>query len=57
MKKQVPSSRSAINIKLAAVSTGRAKACKIAVMNIPQMLIGMRNSVIPGARMLMIVVK
>ena len=40
----------------AAVSTGRANACRMAVMNIAQIVIGMRNSVMPGARMLMIVV-
>ena len=43
-------------MKPAAVSTGRAKACRMAVMNMAQIVIGMRKSVMPGARMLMIVV-
>src|SRR5262245_30830697 len=38
------------------VSTGKAIACRMAVMNMAHTLIGMRNSVMPGARMLMIVV-
>ena len=41
----------------AAVRTGKANACKIAVMNIDQIVSGIRNNVIPGARMLMIVVR
>ena len=57
MKKQVPNSRSASCMKPAAVSTGRANACRMAVMNIPQIVIGIRNNVMPGARMLMIVVR
>ena len=40
----------------ATVSTGRANAWRMAVMNMAQMVIGMRNSVMPGARMLMMVV-
>ena len=56
MKKQVPISRSVIIMKPAAVNTGKANACKIAVMNMAQIVNGMRNNVIPGARMLMIVV-
>ena len=40
----------------ATVSTGRAMACRMAVMNMAQMLSGMRNSVMPGVRRLMIVV-
>ena len=34
----------------AAVSTGRAKACNTAVMNMAQIVIGRRNMVMPGAR-------
>ena len=40
----------------AEVKTGSAKACKIAVMNIAQTVIGIRNIVMPGARNMMIVV-
>ena len=43
-------------MKPAAVSTGRAKACRMAVMNMAQIVIGMRNIVMPGARIWMIVV-
>ena len=43
-------------MKPAAVRTGRANACRMAVMNMAQMVIGMRNIVMPGARILMIVV-
>ena len=43
-------------MKPAAVSTGSAKACRMAVMNMAQIVSGMRKSVMPGARMLMIVV-
>ncbi len=57
MKKQVPNSRSASCMNPAAVSTGSAKACRMAVMNMAQIVSGMRKSVIPGARMLMMVVK
>ena len=56
MKKPVPSVRSASCMKPAAVSTGSAKACSIAVMNIAQIVIGRRNIVMPGARIWMIVV-
>jgi phospholipid/cholesterol/gamma-HCH transport system ATP-binding protein len=55
-KKPVPRVRSATCMKPAAVSTGRAKAWRMAVMNIAQIVIGSRNIVIPGARMRMIVV-
>jgi len=41
----------------AAVSTGSAKACRMAVMNMLQIVSGMRNRVMPGARILMMVVK
>lgn len=40
----------------AAVRTGNANACRIAVMNMAQIVSGMRNNVMPGARILMIVV-
>ena len=43
-------------MKPAAVSTGRAKACRMAVMNMAQIVIGRRNIVMPGARIWMIVV-
>ena len=55
-KKPVPSVRSANCMKPAAVSTGSAKACRMAVMNIAQIVIGRRNIVMPGARIRMIVV-
>ena len=55
-KNPVPISRSVSCMKPAAVSTGRAKAWRMAVMNIAQIVIGSRNIVIPGARMRMIVV-
>ena len=50
------SARSKSIMNPAAVSTGRAKACRMAVMNMLQIVRGMRNSVMPGARMLMMVV-
>ena len=45
-----------ICMKPAAVSTGKAKACRMAVMNMAQIVSGKRNIVIPGARIWMIVV-
>ena len=57
MKKPVPSVRSISCMKPAAVSTGRAKACSMAVMNMAQIVIGRRNMVMPGARIWMIVVR
>ena len=56
VKKPVPNIRSASCMKPAAVSTGSAKACRMAVMNIAQIVMGSRNIVIPGARMRMMVV-
>ncbi len=56
MKKPVPAVRSNNCMKPAAVSTGKAKACKMAVMNMAQIVIGSRNMVMPGARIWMIVV-
>ena len=44
-------------MKPAAVSTGNANACRTAVMNIAQIVIGSRNIVMPGARIWMIVVR
>ena len=44
-------------MKPAAVSTGNANACKIAVMNMAQIVIGSRNIDMPGARIWMIVVR
>ena len=41
----------------ATVSTGRANACRMAVMNMAQIVIGRRNIVMPGARIWMIVVR
>ena len=41
---------------MAAVSTGVAKHARIDVMNSDHTVRGMRNIVMPGARMLMIVV-
>ncbi len=55
-KKPVPSKRSSSCMNKAAVSTGKAKACSMAVMNMPQIVIGRRNMVMPGARIWMIVV-
>ena len=55
-KNPVPSMRSVICMKPAAVSTGRANACRMAVMNMAQIVIGRRNIVMPGARIRMIVV-
>ena len=52
----MPNSRSISCMKPAAVSTGRANACRIAVMNIAQIVSGRRNIVMPGARIWMIVV-
>ena len=40
----------------AAVSTGSASSSRIAVMKSAQIVSGMRNNVMPGARMLTIVV-
>ena len=40
----------------AEVRTGSANACRIAVMNIAQTVIGIRNIFIPGARSITIVV-
>ena len=40
----------------AEVKTGRANAWRIAVMNIAQTVIGIRNIFIPGARSMTIVV-
>jgi hypothetical protein len=40
----------------ATVRIGSANACKMAVMNMAQVVIGMRKSVMPGARQLMMVV-
>ena len=56
LKKLVPTTRSKSCMIKADVKTGRAKACRIAVMNIPQTLIGIRNIFIPGARSITIVV-
>ena len=56
MKNPVPIRRSITCMNPAAVKTGSAKACRIAVMNIPQIVSGSRNIVIPGARIWMIVV-
>jgi hypothetical protein len=57
MKKPVPNKRSVSCIKPAAVRTGSAKACRTAVMNIAQIVIGNRNIVMPGARIWIIVVR
>src|SRR5919201_566267 len=54
--KAMPSVRSKSSMATAEVSTGSASSSRIAVMNNDQMTSGMRNSVMPGARMLMIVV-
>ena len=40
----------------ATVKTGRANACRVAVMNSDHVVSGMRNNVMPLARQLMIVV-
>ena len=40
----------------AEVRTGRANACRMAVMNIAQTVIGIRNIFMPGARSMTIVV-
>ena len=56
MKKPVPTTRSSNCMNRAAVSTGKAKACNTAVMNMAQIVIGSRNMVMPGARIWMIVV-
>ena len=55
-KKVVPIVWSSSCMIRATVSTGRANACRMAVMNMAQIVIGMRNIVMPGARILMIVV-
>ena len=56
LKKLVPTMRSSNCMTRAEVSTGSANAWRIAVMNIAQTVIGMRNIVMPGARSMMIVV-
>ena len=48
LKKFVPAVRSSNCITRAEVSTGNANACKSAVMNIAQTVIGMRNIFMPG---------
>ena len=55
-KNPVPNRRSVSCMNPAAVSTGRAKAWRMAVMNMAQIVIGNRNMVIPGARIRMMVV-
>ena len=50
----VPAMRSKSSMPSAAVSTGSASSSRMAVMNSAQIVSGMRNSVMPGARMLMI---
>ena len=56
VKNMVPSVRSSSSRIAAAVSTGVAKRPRIAVMKSPQTAKGMRNMVMPGARMLTVVV-
>ena len=56
VKKPVPNSRSISCMKPAAVRTGRANACRTAVINMLQIVSGNRNMVMPGARIWMIVV-
>ena len=48
--------RSKSSIPSAAVSTGSASSSRMAVMKSDQMVSGMRNHVMPGARMLTTVV-
>ena len=52
----MPPMRSKSSMPSAAVSTGSASSRRMAVMNSAQIVSGMRNQVMPGARMLMIVV-
>ena len=56
VKKPAPNTRSKICRKLAAVSTGSAKSCRSAEIRSPQIESGMRNIVMPGARIFTIVV-
>ncbi len=56
LKKFVPAVRSSSCITSAEVSTGSANACRSAVMNSAQTVIGIRNIFMPGARSMMIVV-
>ena len=56
MKKWVPNMRSKTIMASAEVSTGRASSNRMATINSDQMVSGMRNRVMPGARMLMMVV-
>ena len=56
MKKCVPNMRSKTIMASAEVSTGRASSNRMATMNRDQTVSGMRNRVMPGARMLMMVV-
>ena len=55
-KNVVPSVRSKSSMISAAESTGSASSSRIAVMKSAQTVSGSRKNVIPGARMLMIVV-
>ena len=52
----MPSVRSKSSIATPEVSTGSASSRRMAVMNSDQTTSGMRNSFMPGARMLMMVV-
>ena len=56
VKKPVSARRSSICRMLAAVSTGSANSCSRAEMNRAQIVSGMRIIVMPGARILTIVV-
>ena len=51
-----PNTRSAAAASSAAASTGKAMRTRIDVTSVFQVKIGMRNMVMPGARMVMIVV-
>ena len=55
-KNVVPSTRSKSSMIIAPESTGSASSSRIAVMKSAHVVSGIRKNVIPGARMLMIVV-
>ena len=56
LKKLVPAVRSSSCMTSAEVRTGRANAWRMAVMNMAQTVIGIRNIFIPGARSMRMVV-
>ena len=56
LKKLVPQFRSMNSSAPAALSTGTASSSRIAVMKSDHTVMGIRNIVMPGARMLMTVV-